>query len=100
MRIIWTPAALQNLKSIRRYLLQEADVETMASEALRILDSLERLRSFPESGRPGRVSGTREIVASPYIIPYRVVDNRVQVLNVFHSSMDAARGPSGGSPTT
>ena len=39
-------------------------------------------------GRPGRVPGTREMVLPdfPYIIPYRVKDQCVEVLRVFHAS--------------
>ncbi len=36
--------------------------------------------------RPGRVSGTRELVAHPnYIIVYRVTANEVEILNVSHA---------------
>ena len=39
-------------------------------------------------GRPGRVLGTRELVIGglPYIIPYRVRDNYVDILRVLHTS--------------
>ncbi len=37
-------------------------------------------------GRPGRVLGTRELVVSetPYVIPYRVRQDRLELLAVFH----------------
>jgi toxin ParE1/3/4 len=46
------------------------------------------LGKHPEMGRPGRVFGTRELVLEkyPYIVPYRVRENEVQVLRVFHTS--------------
>ena len=39
-------------------------------------------------GRPGRVAGTRELVipGSPYILPYRVRERRVEVLRVFRAA--------------
>ena len=39
-------------------------------------------------GRPGRVLGTRELVIQglPYIIPYRVRDNHVEILRVLHTA--------------
>jgi plasmid stabilization system protein ParE len=48
----------------------------------------------PAMGRPGRVSGTRELVVpdTPYIVPYRVRRNAVEVLRVFHA---AGKWPSG-----
>ena len=47
-----------------------------------------RLVMHPEIGRPGRVPGTRELVVprTPFIIPYRVKDNAVQILRVYHAA--------------
>jgi toxin ParE1/3/4 len=49
---------------------------------------VERLGAFPAIGRPGRVAGTRELVVSgtPYIVPYRVRGERVQIITVLHSA--------------
>lgn len=46
------------------------------------------LAQFPEVGRPGRVPGTRELVLVnyPYILPYRVRNDVVEILRVFHTS--------------
>ena len=54
----------------------------------RIEVAARRLIDFPESGRPGRVDGTRELVIArtPYIAPYRIVGNRVRILRVIHSA--------------
>jgi len=37
-------------------------------------------------GRPGRVSGTRELVVpgTPYVIPYRLQGQRIEIIAVFH----------------
>ena len=47
-----------------------------AAEAVdeRIEAAAERLIDYPNSGRPGRIEGTRELVVrgAPYILPYRV----------------------------
>jgi toxin ParE1/3/4 len=47
---------------------------------------VELLQSHPEMGRPGRLPGTRELVVpdTPYIIPYRVRRERLDLLAVFH----------------
>ena len=44
------------------------------------------LAEQPHQGRAGRVPGTRELVITdtPYIIPYRVVEDTVQILRVLH----------------
>ncbi|WP_410052977.1 type II toxin-antitoxin system RelE/ParE family toxin [Bradyrhizobium sp. SZCCHNS1054] len=46
------------------------------------------LPSRPEMGRPGHVPGTGELVIprTPYIVPYRLIDETIQILRVFHSA--------------
>lgn len=41
-------------------------------------------------GRPGRVGGTREwvIQGTPYIMAYRVREDRLEVLRVLHTAME------------
>ena len=53
-----------------------------------IVESTERLRKYPAIGRPGRVLGTRELVVSgtPYIVPYRVRGDVVEIVRVFHAA--------------
>jgi len=53
-----------------------------------IVNAVDNLERFPAAGRPGRVSGTRELIVpgTPYIIPYRVRANVVQVIRVFHAA--------------
>ena len=47
----------------------------------------ERLVDHPDLGRPGRVSGTRELVAHHNdILIYDVVGDRVRVLRVLHTA--------------
>ncbi|MBU2760744.1 type II toxin-antitoxin system RelE/ParE family toxin [Acidithiobacillus sulfurivorans] len=55
------------------------------------------LGTYPAMGRPGRVSGTRELVMTdhPYILPYRVRDDAVEILRVFHSRQKLPRRWSG-----
>ena len=52
----------------------------------RIRDAARLLSDQPNAGRPGRVHGTRELVIAdtPFILPYRVVKNTVQILRVLH----------------
>jgi toxin ParE1/3/4 len=50
--------------------------------------SVERLATSPGLGRPGRVTGTRElvIVGTPYIVPYRVKADVIQIITVLHGA--------------
>jgi addiction module RelE/StbE family toxin len=50
--------------------------------------SIRQLLQFPESGRTGRVPGTRELVitGTPYIAAYKVLSDRIRVLRVQHGA--------------
>jgi len=85
-KIRWTPTVLQDLERVRTYLAENAGAEIMLSEAQRIWDGCQRLKQFPESGRPGRVPMTREVIIPPYVIPYRIKGDSVEILNIFHSA--------------
>ena len=55
----------------------------------RIVDRAERqLLRLPESGRPGRIPKTRELVVAgtPYVLPYRVIGDTIHILRVFDSA--------------
>jgi toxin ParE1/3/4 len=43
--------------------------------------------NHPRMGRLGRLSGTRELVISktPYVVPYRVQGETIELLRVIHS---------------
>jgi plasmid stabilization system protein ParE len=54
----------------------------------RVRSAVERLATAPGIGRPGRIIGTRELViaGTPYIVPYRVKDDAVQIITVLHAA--------------
>ena len=56
----------------------------------RLLRAVDRLEQFPESGRPGRAPGTREVVMPnlPYIVVYTHDDTGVDIIAVFHGGQD------------
>jgi toxin ParE1/3/4 len=82
----WSPEAIDDLAHLRATIA--ADNPAAARKiASRILDAVETLLpDHPGMGRPGRVSGTRELVVpqTPYIVPYRVRGDVIQVLRVYH----------------
>jgi toxin ParE1/3/4 len=85
MRIVWTEPALRDLASARAYIAR--DKPTAAdSQVQRVLSAVEGLLRFPESGRPGRRLGTRELVIgkTPYVVPYRLRGDSIEILRVLH----------------
>ncbi len=87
MRLVWSPFALADRDEIFNYI--EADSPKAAAEIdERIASAVRRLLLFPESGRPGRVVGTRELVVprTPYIAVYAVMGDRVRILRVLHGA--------------
>jgi addiction module RelE/StbE family toxin len=85
MKIVWSPRAIRHLEHLRAYV--ERDLEQNAAlVAGRILKAVDLLQDHLQMGRPGRVLGTRELVIpdTPYIIPYRVRGDRLELIAVFH----------------
>ncbi len=89
MRVRWLPAAIEDLVAIRDYIA--TDKPASAEEvAHRIRVTVDYLRDHPGIGRPGRIHGTRELVVAglPYIVPYRVKREVIEILGVFHTSRE------------
>ena len=85
MKIVWSRRALSHLIYIRQHIEQDSE-RNAALAASRILEAVDLLQRHPEIGRPGRVVGTRELVVpqTPYVIPYRVRRERLELIAVFH----------------
>lgn len=87
MKLVWTTRALAELDDIFAYVATD---NSAAAERLTftIEAKAQLLLDHPEMGRPGRVDGTREFVVTgtPYILPYRVRDGRVEILAALHAS--------------
>ena len=85
MTIVWSARALRHLAGLRDFIAR--DRPSAAQEiAVAILSSVDLLAEQPALGRPGRVPGTRELVVpgTPYLVPYRVRGDRLEVIAVFH----------------
>jgi toxin ParE1/3/4 len=88
MTPIWSPEAIADLAALRAC-IEHDDPAAAQRVALHIIRNVETLLpNSPEMGRPGRVPGTRELVIprTPYIGPYRLVGNTIQILRVFHGA--------------
>jgi addiction module RelE/StbE family toxin len=79
--------ALANLEAEAEYIARENPAAAQRV-VLAIGEAVARLADYPAMGRAGRVEGTRELVVphTPYIIPYRVREGRVEVLRIFHAA--------------
>jgi toxin ParE1/3/4 len=88
MIIVWSPQAIDDLAALRAY-IAEHDKAAAQRTVRHIIRNIEQLLSDnPNMGRPGRVPGTRELVVArtPTIVPYRIRNNRLQVLRVYHGA--------------
>ena len=84
MTVVWSTRAIGHLADLRAYIAREnpdAAVRTAAT-----LLAVDRLAALPNIGRPGRVSGTGELLVpgAPYVVPYRVRGERLEIIAVFH----------------
>ena len=87
MTVIWSEDAVRDLLALRRYI--SADSPTAAESLARdILAAVELLSEFPGMGRAGRKPHTRELIipGTPYIVPYMVTENRVEIIAVTHGA--------------
>lgn len=87
MNIVWSTEALDDLDSLRAYIAKDSPKAARAT-ALAVIAAVERLPDNPHIGRPGRVSGTRELVVppTPFIVPYRMQAGILQILRVYHGA--------------
>lgn len=89
MRVRWAPSAAADLWSISEY-LKRHHPQFVDTTVRRIYETLEGLKKFPNRGRHGEEPGTREILfpPTPYIAVYRVRNNYIEVLHIFHGAQD------------
>ncbi len=86
-RLEYAPRYFRRLEDIRDWIA--ADDPVAAGRVInRIKVAVGRLARLPSLGRPGRVAGTRELVVPgmPYIVPYRVAGDAIQIITVMHTS--------------
>ncbi len=87
MRIEWSVFAQADRDAKFDYIEADSPQAAIAVDD-RIRAQVDRLVRFPESGRLGRVKGTRELVIdrTPYIAAYRVAGDTVRILRVLHGA--------------
>ena len=87
MKIKWVRLALADLDEAAAFISQD-NPHAAKRTVKRIGDAARLLSDQPDAGRPGRVHGTRELVIAdtPFILPYRVVQNPVPIFRVLHGA--------------
>jgi len=92
MQVRWTTAAASDLESIAEYLFEKTP-EHAARLIREICDAVFALRIYPNRGRPGKKSGTRELVlpALPYIVVYKVASDVLHIARILHGAQDWPR---------
>ena len=92
-RVLWTEPAVADLEAIFDFIARDSDVYAAATIE-RILDGVERLAAFPQSGRSvpeWRKPSLREIVIRSYRVIYRVRRDTVEILTVIHGARKLPR---------
>jgi toxin ParE1/3/4 len=89
MRIRWTRAAAEDLEHIKDY-LTEHHPQFVQSTVIELYETIRSLKTSPRRGRLGREEGTRELALSrlPYIVAYRIKEQAVEVLHIFHAAQN------------
>ena len=87
-KIRWLRLALDDLNELMEYIAKD-NPEAATKVARQIWETTRMLSNHPAMGKPGRVPGTREMLATGtfYIIPYRVIANEIQILRVLHGAI-------------
>jgi len=87
LKIVWSPFALSDRDGIFTHIEADNPAAAIAVDE-RIVAAISRLRDFPQSGRQGRLAGTRElvIVGTPYVAAYQLTDSTIRILRVLHGA--------------
>jgi toxin ParE1/3/4 len=87
MRVEWSTLAQADRDAIFDYIEADSPRAAVAVDE-RIRAQVETLARFPQSGRLGRIKGTRELIIrrTPYIAAYRITGDTVRILRVLHGA--------------
>ncbi len=87
MEIRWSPLAAEDLERIFKRIAK--DNPSAAREIVKaIYEGCAALKDFPQRGRPGRISGRRELMFTPYIAVYQVKEHSVEISRIYHGAQD------------
>ena len=87
-KIKWTPQSLDDVEAITNFIVRDSTYYA-GIFTIKVFESVERLELFPESGRivpELNHKEIREIILGNYRIIYRVKEEIVEILTVYHSA--------------
>ena len=87
MKTVWLPRAIQDLETIRDYIKQE-NPQAASKVARAIINTVSLIEEHPYIGQASELDEIfeKEVAGLPYLIPYRVVEDRLEILRVFHEA--------------
>jgi addiction module RelE/StbE family toxin len=87
-KVIWSPQALEDIKFIFDFIAKDS-LDKAALFIERIIESTDRLQSFPHTGRIISEIGRdecREIIYGSYRIMYEIKNDSIRISAVVHSA--------------
>jgi len=89
VRVRLSPRARHDLRELTRYIARDSPQNARLVRD-RIKKAVEQLCLHPESGRPGRVDGTRELVIphTAHIAAYRITNGTLDIIAFIHTSQE------------
>ena len=87
MRIRWTPADAADLQRISDYLRDHHPHYRLAT-IRKVYAAIHSLKEWPHLGLAGREEGTRELLFPPHVAVYRVKEQSIEVLRIYHGTHD------------
>jgi len=85
--IRWTTEASDQFEAAIKH-IQQDDPTAARNIAQAVIERIQQLAAFPGLGRPGEVTGTRELVSPPYVVVYRSTEEVIEILYIWHGAQD------------
>ena len=87
-KIKWTPQSLEDIEAIADFIARDSTHYACMFTA-KVIDAVERLELFPETGRivpELNRKEIREVILGNYRIIYRIKGDIAEILTVYHSA--------------
>ena len=89
MKVRWTRSALNQLHEAYDYI--QLDKPSAAARMVDLIEAaVDRLRLFPQIGRPSTRPKTRvlAVAATPFILVYRVKNDLLEIVALYHGAQN------------